>query len=107
MAALQTRFRLGKFILAVPFVLGTGLMSAAYASPNTAVTAELTKYKTEGHITMCEYRTVRQVHYQVLNGNESCPTAMLVAPELERGTDEQVAPAANTASRHQYDNDAE
>ncbi|QLE87114.1 hypothetical protein FLM48_19765 [Shewanella sp. Scap07] len=107
MTALNTRARFNSLAKTAALILGVGLMSAANASPNTAVTAELTKYKTEGQITICEYRTVRQVHYQVLNGNESCPTAMLVAPQLERGTDEQAADDASTASRLDYENEAE
>ncbi|WP_394147713.1 hypothetical protein [Shewanella atlantica] len=55
------------------------LTSSALASPQTAVTAQLIKSETEGTVLICQYRTMKQVHFKVLFANQSCPAAIQVA----------------------------
>lgn len=53
-------------------------ISPAFASPQTAVTAQLIKSEADGSMLICEYRTMRQVHFKVLFANQTCPLAIQV-----------------------------
>lgn len=60
-------------------------IGSVHASPNTAVTADLVKSKTDQNLLVCQYQTVSASHFQVFDkalDNESrCPTNMQVAHE--------------------------
>ncbi len=62
-------------ILASSLIFST---SSAFASTQTAVTAQLIKSETEGSMLICQYRTMKQVHFKVLFANQTCPQAIQV-----------------------------
>ncbi|WP_185976912.1 MULTISPECIES: hypothetical protein [Shewanella] len=49
-----------------------------FASTQTAVTALLVKSEADGTVLICQYRTMKQVHFQVLFTNQVCPLSMQV-----------------------------
>ncbi|RTR31276.1 hypothetical protein [Shewanella atlantica] len=53
-------------------------ISPAFASTQTAVTAQLIKSEAEGSVLICQYRTIKQVHFKVLFTNQTCPLEIQV-----------------------------
>lgn len=60
-------------------------ISSVYASPNTAVTANLVKYQADENLLICQYQTISASHFQVfdtvLDNESTCPTNIQVAPQ--------------------------
>lgn len=61
--------------LACSFIFSTGL---AFASTQTAVTAQLVKSEADGTVLICQYRTMKKIHFKVLFTHQVCPLAIQV-----------------------------
>ncbi|MGS0682627.1 hypothetical protein ACVBIL_15870 [Shewanella sp. 125m-7] len=68
--------------IALSLVVSIG---SVHASPNTAVTANLVKAKTDENLLICQYQTISASHFQVfdkvLDNETACPTNIQVAPQ--------------------------
>jgi hypothetical protein len=53
-------------------------IGVAFASSQTAVTANLVKSEVDGTVLICEYRTMNQIHFKVLFSNQTCPLSIQV-----------------------------
>ncbi|WP_065204226.1 hypothetical protein [Shewanella woodyi] len=52
--------------------------TVAFASSQTAVTANLVKSEVDGTVLICQYHTIKETHFRVLFSNQTCPVSIQV-----------------------------